>query len=198
MPQSFTTPLHAAPSVMPPQASCHPKRHACRGVGARGRIAAVPPISDLGAAGGRAGRLARPGDHSAREPPDPIPNSAVKPCCAQGTALLRVGERVVARPSEAFGSKRGRFKQASGSKRVQRGVRFGKDAAPRLRARTRFRGPSARPARGQARRPPGRSITGPPIASGGRPLPLTTRFPIRGPARSLGSRPRRRLLASGL
>ena len=95
------------------------------------------------------GRLARPGDHSAREPPDPIPNSAVKPCCAQGTALLRVGERVVARPSEAFGSKRGRFKQASGSKRVQRGVRFGKDAAPRLRARTRSRGPGARPARGQ-------------------------------------------------
>jgi hypothetical protein len=50
---------------------------------------------------GPLGRLARPGDHSAREPPDPIPNSAVKPCCAQGTALRRVGERVVARPGEA-------------------------------------------------------------------------------------------------
>ena len=46
------------------------------------------------------GLLARPGDHSVRAPPDPIPNSAVKPHSAQGTALLRVGERVVARSGE--------------------------------------------------------------------------------------------------
>ena len=49
-----------------------------------------------------AGRLPRPGDHSVRAPPDPIPNSAVKPHRAQGTALLRVGERVVARSSQPF------------------------------------------------------------------------------------------------
>src|ERR671919_2901284 len=48
----------------------------------------------------RFGPLSWPGDHSARAPPDPIPNSAVKPRRAQGTALLRVGERVVARPTQ--------------------------------------------------------------------------------------------------
>ena len=44
--------------------------------------------------------LAWPGGHSAGGPPDPIPNSAVKPRRAQGTAVLTVGERVVARPSQ--------------------------------------------------------------------------------------------------
>jgi hypothetical protein len=43
-----------------------------------------------------------PGGHSAGAPPDPIPNSAVKPRRAQGTAVLTVGERVVARPSQQF------------------------------------------------------------------------------------------------
>jgi hypothetical protein len=52
------------------------------------------------------GLLARPGDHSVRAPPDPIPNSAVKPHRAQGTALLRVGERVVARSSQPFTGQR--------------------------------------------------------------------------------------------
>jgi hypothetical protein len=46
------------------------------------------------------GPLSRLGDHSVRAPPDPIPNSAVKPHRAQGTALLRVGERVVAKPGQ--------------------------------------------------------------------------------------------------
>jgi hypothetical protein len=46
--------------------------------------------------------LAWPGGHSAGAPPDPIPNSAVKPRRAQGTAVLTVGERVVARPSQQF------------------------------------------------------------------------------------------------
>lgn len=46
------------------------------------------------------GPLARPGDHSARAPPDPIPNSAVKPRRAQGTAPKGVGERVVARSGQ--------------------------------------------------------------------------------------------------
>ena len=44
--------------------------------------------------------LIRPGDHSVRAPPGSIPNPAVKPHSAQGTALLRVGERVVARSDE--------------------------------------------------------------------------------------------------
>jgi hypothetical protein len=56
--------------------------------------------SVLGGPGGPPGLLPRPGDHSVRAPPDPIPNSAVKPHRAQGTALLRVGERVVARSSQ--------------------------------------------------------------------------------------------------
>ena len=32
------------------------------------------------------------GDYSADEPPDPIPNSNVKLCCADGTASEGVGE----------------------------------------------------------------------------------------------------------
>ena len=51
----------------------------------------------------RPGLLARPGDHSAESPPGSIPNPAVKLRRAQGTALLRVGERVVARSSEQSG-----------------------------------------------------------------------------------------------
>ena len=43
-----------------------------------------------------------PGGHGAGAPPDPIPNSAVKPRRAQGTAVLTVGERVVARPGQQF------------------------------------------------------------------------------------------------
>ena len=43
--------------------------------------------------------IGRPGDHSQGEPPEPIPNSAVKPLCAYGTASPLVGESVVARPS---------------------------------------------------------------------------------------------------
>jgi hypothetical protein len=85
-PSSFTTPAAAAeaegrgeprPSVL-----CRLSSDRCaRGTAARGLVA-------------------RPGDHSVREPPDPIPNSAVKPHRAQGTALLRVGERVVARSGD--------------------------------------------------------------------------------------------------
>jgi hypothetical protein len=68
----------------------------------RRRLPSVICVLPSAALRGRAERLARPGDHSVRAPPDPIPNSAVKPRRAQGTALLRVGERVVARSSEAF------------------------------------------------------------------------------------------------
>jgi hypothetical protein len=47
--------------------------------------------------------LLRPGGQSARDPPGSIPNPAVKPRSAQGTALLRVGERVAARSEQGLG-----------------------------------------------------------------------------------------------
>ena len=49
--------------------------------------------------------LIRPGGHSARAPPGSIPNPAVKPRSAQGTALLRVGERVAARSDQELRKK---------------------------------------------------------------------------------------------
>jgi hypothetical protein len=86
---------------------------------------------------GPLGRLARPGDHSAREPPDPIPNSAVKPCCAQGTALRRVGERVVARPGEASkrpeGPQRSEVRWSEG-RATEIGAQRAKIEGPRPRA----------------------------------------------------------------
>src|SRR4051794_41828026 len=42
------------------------------------------------------GTPARPGGHSAGAPPDPVPNSAVKPRRAHGTASQDAGERVAA------------------------------------------------------------------------------------------------------
>ena len=41
---------------------------------------------------GKQGLLVRFGGHSASETPDPIPNSAVKSRCADGTASQDVGE----------------------------------------------------------------------------------------------------------
>jgi hypothetical protein len=73
-----------------PQASRTPRISPTR---RRAQVAAGPLIAALAP-------LSRLGDHSVRAPPDPIPNSAVKPHRAQGTALLRVGERVVAKPGE--------------------------------------------------------------------------------------------------
>ena len=40
----------------------------------------------------KTGLVRRSGGHSARETPDPFPNSAVKPCRADGTAAQAVGE----------------------------------------------------------------------------------------------------------
>jgi hypothetical protein len=72
-----------------PQASRTPRISPTR---RRAQVAAGPLTAALAP-------LSRLGDHSVRAPPDPIPNSAVKPHRAQGTALLRVEERVVARSS---------------------------------------------------------------------------------------------------
>jgi hypothetical protein len=130
---------------------------------------------------GPLGRLARPGDHSAREPPDPIPNSAVKPCCAQGTALLRVGERVVARPSEAFKRPEGpQRSEVRGQRSEIRGQMSEGGSASRAGA-----GPRSRQPRVPAPSPPadrsGQRSRRPETASARRPPPrLTTRFPPKG------------------
>ena len=46
----------------------------------------------------------RPGGHSEGAPPDPIPNSAVKPLSAHGTASQDAGESVGARPPDRIPS----------------------------------------------------------------------------------------------
>jgi hypothetical protein len=62
----------------------------CTGRPHPGILTGWPKIKDHQAF--RSALTGRPGDHSQGDPPDPIPNSAVKPLCAHGTAGPPVGE----------------------------------------------------------------------------------------------------------
>jgi hypothetical protein len=100
-----------------------------------------------------------PGGHSAGAPPDPIPNSAVKPRRAQGTAVLTVGERVVARPSQQFQVQKNRAQRA-----------------PRKEQRSPARSPRPWPRPRRARRH---------LHEAHASRPSTTRFPNRSPLPSV-------------